>query len=124
MLIIQSAAKQPAMETEFFDIRFRVLNSKQHLRPYLSNKLLASFPFWTGGSVSEEDFVSLSKEADKFTLVSHLHWGLWGVIFSASSNIEFDYADYSRQRFRQYFLSKDGLLAGDPRLPGSYGSRS
>lgn len=64
------------------------------------------------------------KEADRFTLVSHLQWGLWGVIFSASSTIEFDYAEYSRQRFRQYFLSKDGLLDGDSRLPATYESRS
>jgi hypothetical protein len=64
------------------------------------------------------------KEVDRFTLVSHLHWALWGIIFSASSTIDFDYVDYARQRLRAYFMSKDGLLTADAQLPTLFASRT
>ena len=34
--------------------------------------------------------------------LSHLLWGLWGLIQSRNSEIDFDYVEYARQRLAEY----------------------
>ena len=48
-----------------------------------------------------EDLNSLRREADNCMVLSHLFWGLWGLIQAAHSSIEFDYFEYAMQRFDQ-----------------------
>jgi choline/ethanolamine kinase len=48
-----------------------------------------------------EDLNALRKEADYCMVLSHLFWGLWGLIQAAHSSIEFDYFEYALQRFDQ-----------------------
>lgn len=52
----------------------------------------------------------LAVDAEKYTLANHLFWGLWGIISAYVNNIEFDYMDYARQRFQQYWLKKTQIL--------------
>ncbi|XP_047307342.1 probable choline kinase 2 [Impatiens glandulifera] len=52
----------------------------------------------------------LVKDVEKFTVANHVFWGLWGIISASVSNIEFDFMEYARQRFRQYRLRKHQLL--------------
>ncbi|MCO5553527.1 hypothetical protein L7F22_007049 [Adiantum nelumboides] len=53
------------------------------------------------------------EEVECYTLVSHLHWGLWGILSATFSDIDFDYLEYARQRFQCYFCSKRSLLLED-----------
>ncbi|CAA0265381.1 unnamed protein product [Arabidopsis thaliana] len=58
----------------------------------------------SGEEPKEDDIKQLLKDAGKYTLASHLFWGLWGIISGYVNKIDFDYAEYSRQRFKQYWL--------------------
>ncbi|KAI9256931.1 kinase-like domain-containing protein [Sporodiniella umbellata] len=46
-------------------------------------------------NVTVED---LQKEVAMYTMVSHLSWGLWGLVQASQSEIDFDYFLYSTQR--------------------------
>ncbi|GJW27828.1 probable choline kinase 3 [Tanacetum coccineum] len=66
----------------------------------------------TGNEPSNEEVVQLIDDIEKYTLANHLFWGLWGIISDYVTNIDFDYMEYARQRFRQYWLRKPQLLKG------------
>ncbi|KAJ6998243.1 choline kinase 3 isoform X1 [Populus alba x Populus x berolinensis] len=66
-----------------------------------------------GKQPSEDEAVLLLHEVERYTLASHLFWGLWGIISGYVNKIDFDYMEYARQRFRQYWLRKKRLL-GSP----------
>ncbi|CAG8783197.1 16743_t:CDS:2 [Gigaspora margarita] len=46
-------------------------------------------------------------ECDAFALSSHVMWGLWGLIQSLQSNINFDYFEYAIQRLRLFRAQKN-----------------
>ncbi|XP_042498997.1 probable choline kinase 2 [Macadamia integrifolia] len=50
------------------------------------------------------------EDVEKYTLASHLLWGLWGIISDHVNEIDFNYMEYARQRFQQYWLRKSTLL--------------
>ncbi|AET02474.2 choline/ethanolamine kinase, putative [Medicago truncatula] len=37
-------------------------------------------------------------EIEKYTLASHLLWGLWGIVSEHVNKIDFDYKEYAKQR--------------------------
>ena len=43
----------------------------------------------------------LEKEVEVFFIATHLFWGIWSVLQSKFSPIEFDFLDYARMRLRQ-----------------------
>ncbi|KAK9048908.1 hypothetical protein SSX86_032125, partial [Deinandra increscens subsp. villosa] len=53
---------------------------------------------------------SILKEVEKYTLASHLLWGLWGVISEHVNEIDFDYMEYAKQRFAEYWFQKPKVL--------------
>lgn len=57
--------------------------------------------------VNSSEVEQLSDEVDFYRLASHIHWGLWGLISHYVNGIEFDYLEYARQRFNQFFLKDD-----------------
>ncbi|KAL7245819.1 hypothetical protein ACSBR2_001034 [Camellia fascicularis] len=63
-----------------------------------------------GNQPSDNEVDQLVHDTEKYTLANHLFWGLWGIISAYVNNIEFDYMDYARQRFEQYWLRKPRLL--------------
>ncbi|XP_019438839.1 PREDICTED: probable choline kinase 2 [Lupinus angustifolius] len=63
-----------------------------------------------GKKPSNIEVEQLVTAAEKYTLANHLFWGLWGVISSYVNTIDFDYKEYARQRFQQYWLKKPTLL--------------
>lgn len=67
----------------------------------------------TGGQLSDVEVEQLLQDIEKYTLASHLTWGLWGIISEHVNEIDFDYIEYARQRFDQYWLRKSDLL-GSP----------
>ncbi|KFK45108.1 hypothetical protein AALP_AA1G345500 [Arabis alpina] len=79
---------------------------EEERRRFIYNYLSSS-----GEEPREEDIKQLLEGAEKYTLASHLFWGLWGIISGYVNKIEFDYAEYSRQRFSEYWLRKPQLLS-------------
>lgn len=64
-----------------------------------------------GNKPREEEIQQLVNDAEKYCLANHLFWGLWGIISHYVNEIDFDYMEYARQRFRQYWLRKPLLLS-------------
>ncbi|XP_061345151.1 probable choline kinase 1 [Gastrolobium bilobum] len=71
------------------------------IRIYLSSE---------GKKASNAKVNRLVNASEKYTLASHVFWGLWGLISSYVNKIDFDYKEYARQRFQQYRLRKPTLL--------------
>lgn len=63
-----------------------------------------------GGMMSEKEVEQILKDIEKYTVASHIHWALWGIIAGRVNTIEFDYMEYARQRFQQYNLLKHSIL--------------
>lgn len=74
---------------------------KRFVRAYLTS---------SGENHTEEEVEQLVEDAEKYTLANHLFWGLWGIISGHINKIDFDYFEYAKQRFDQYWLRKSELL--------------
>ncbi|KAH6782448.1 Protein kinase superfamily protein [Perilla frutescens var. hirtella] len=59
---------------------------------------------------SEAAVNKLADDVEKYTLANHIFWGLWGLISAYVNHIDFDYKEYARQRFEQYWLRKAEIL--------------
>uniref|UniRef100_A0A2N9G512 Choline kinase N-terminal domain-containing protein n=1 Tax=Fagus sylvatica TaxID=28930 RepID=A0A2N9G512_FAGSY len=68
----------------------------------------------SGDEPSNIEVEQLLQDVEKYTLASHLVWGLWGIISEHVNEIDFDYMEYARQRFEQYWLRKPALLGSVP----------
>lgn len=77
---------------------------KRFVRLYLSS---------SGKEPSDVEVEQLVQDTEKYTLAGHLVWGLWGIISEHVNEIDFDYMEYARQRFEQYWLRKPILLGSD-----------
>eukprot|EP00897_Mesotaenium_endlicherianum_P001182 jgi/Mesen1/11064/ME000099S10495 len=62
------------------------------------------------GEVLEREVESLVADCEMYALLSHIHWGLWGIISAASSSIDFNFLEYSRQRFGKYWELRSAVL--------------
>ncbi|KAK1306783.1 hypothetical protein QJS10_CPA10g00554 [Acorus calamus] len=72
-----------------------------------------------GENPEDSEVEELVQDTEKYTLASHLLWGLWGIISEHVNEIDFDYMEYARQRFQQYWLRKPALLrSGTTPPPG------
>ncbi|XP_058188839.1 probable choline kinase 1 isoform X2 [Rhododendron vialii] len=68
------------------------------------------YSVYPGNQPSDNEVEQLMDDAEKHTLANHLFWGLWGIISSYVNHIDFDYMEYARQRFQQFWLRKPELL--------------
>ncbi|KAG6395846.1 hypothetical protein SASPL_141975 [Salvia splendens] len=64
----------------------------------------------SGKQPRDSEVKQLNQEVEKYTLASHLVWGLWGLISAHVNDIDFDYVEYARQRFRAYWAKKREVL--------------
>ncbi|KAM0918669.1 hypothetical protein ACQ4PT_008705 [Festuca glaucescens] len=65
----------------------------------------------SGENPSDTEVETLLDSIAKYTLASHLFWGLWGIISGhVNKNIDFEYKEYARQRFNQYWQTKPRIL--------------
>ncbi|CAK9133676.1 unnamed protein product [Ilex paraguariensis] len=64
----------------------------------------------SGDQPSDLKMEQFVQEVEKYTLANHLFWGLWGIISEHVNDIDFDYIEYARQRFQQYWSRKPELL--------------
>lgn len=70
-----------------------------------------------GSHPSDTQVEKLLNDVEKYTLANHLFWGSWGIISGYVNKIDFNYMEYARQRFRQYWLRKQELLASSGVFP-------
>ncbi|KAI3465431.1 hypothetical protein Pfo_022094 [Paulownia fortunei] len=63
-----------------------------------------------GHEPSDTTVEQLADDIEKYTLANHIFWGLWGIISAHVNHIDFDYMEYARQRFEQYWLRKPEIL--------------
>jgi len=56
--------------------------------------------------VTEEEVDDLLSQVKRFTLAAHLLWGIWALIQSRHSKIEFDFRQYALDRLDQYRKEK------------------
>ena len=61
---------------------------------------------YLGAVSSRADAAALASAAERYALASHLVWGLWGVVQSGCSSVEFDFMEYARQRFQEFHGGK------------------
>ncbi|KAI8320171.1 kinase-like protein [Martensiomyces pterosporus] len=59
---------------------------------------------------SPEVLEKMYEEVSLFQLASHYYWGVWALVQASISDIDFDYMDYAKSRFDQYFKVKAELL--------------
>ncbi|KAJ4960470.1 hypothetical protein NE237_020380 [Protea cynaroides] len=71
----------------------------------------------SGDRRSELEMEQLIQDIEKYSLASHLVWGLWAIISGHVNKIDFDYMEYARQRFQQYWLRKSSLLGSSGLQP-------
>ena len=62
----------------------------------------------------DDDVKSIMHEAHVFSLASHLHWALWGLIQGMTSQIEFDFFEYASQRMDRYVAMRDVVFKPEP----------
>ncbi|CAL9773026.1 unnamed protein product [Musa acuminata subsp. burmannicoides] len=67
----------------------------------------------SGEPLKDTEVEKMLQAIEKYALASHLLWGLWGVISEHVNEIDFEYMEYARQRFQQYWLMKPKLLGSE-----------
>ena len=62
-------------------------------------------------AIPESEAEHLYHEANQWSLVSHLLWGVWGLLQATHSSIDFDFIEYSNKRLGFYFDNRDAFVA-------------
>ncbi|XP_054723170.1 ethanolamine kinase 1-like [Uloborus diversus] len=61
--------------------------------------------------ITDRDVERLYVQVNKFALAAHLFWGVWALIQSAHSTLDFDFLGYAKERLDEYFARKDEFLS-------------
>ncbi|XP_074576509.1 putative choline kinase 2 [Curcuma longa] len=67
----------------------------------------------SGEKLIDTEVKKMLQLIEKYALASHLLWGLWGIISEHVNEIDFEYMEYARQRFQQYWLVKPQVLGSN-----------
>ncbi|VDI83332.1 ethanolamine kinase [Mytilus galloprovincialis] len=62
-------------------------------------------------AVTDEEVYKLYTQVNKCALAAHFFWGVWALIQSKYSTIDFDYLDYAIMKLNEYFARKEEFLA-------------
>ncbi|XP_063989243.1 ethanolamine kinase isoform X2 [Diachasmimorpha longicaudata] len=57
-------------------------------------------------NVSEDEVTKVYKQVEKFVLAAHFLWGCWAIVQYDNSSIDFDFLQFSADRFNEYFRRK------------------
>ncbi|XP_068170307.1 ethanolamine kinase 2 [Antennarius striatus] len=90
------------------DVNYSLYPSKELQRDWL----MAYLESWKRSSgrdaiVTEAEVTRLHVHACKFSLASNFLWGLWAILQSRYSSIDFDFHRYAAARLGHYFLKKE-----------------
>jgi ethanolamine kinase len=61
-------------------------------------------------TLTRERIEEFCVEVNKFTLASHLMWGIWSLVQAQSSQLEFDFVNYANVRFEEFFRNKERIF--------------
>lgn len=50
------------------------------------------------------------REANLYSLASHLYWASWAILQAKWSSIDFDYMEYATVRLDEYYKRKSGFI--------------
>lgn len=87
-----------------YDLAYERYPNKEDQREFFCYYLEA-----LGETPTEEKLHSMFVEVNKFALTSHFYWATWAVIQSKISNIDFDFLDYGRIRYNEYWKIKERM---------------
>ncbi|KAE8712006.1 putative choline kinase 2 [Hibiscus syriacus] len=73
-------------------------------------RFLRAYLHSSGKEPGDSEVQQLLQDVEKYTLASHLTWGVWGIISEHVNEIDFDYKEYAKQRFQQYWIRKPDML--------------
>jgi hypothetical protein len=76
-----------------------------HVEPLLPELLRRQDKAQDHARIKEE----LHTAAMAYVPISHLMWGLWGLIQAKTSNCDYDFVEYGRQRLDQYHITKPDM---------------
>lgn len=62
-------------------------------------------------AVTDEEVQKLYVQVNKCALAAHFFWGLWALIQSKYSKIDFNYFDYGIMKLKEYFARKEEFLS-------------
>lgn len=65
-------------------------------------------------NANEEAVAGLISEISCYYGLPGFYWGIWSMIQSEISNIDFNYAEYSEMRLEEYWVWKRAFLSGQP----------
>uniref|UniRef100_A0A3P9JK55 ethanolamine kinase n=1 Tax=Oryzias latipes TaxID=8090 RepID=A0A3P9JK55_ORYLA len=93
------------------DVDYSLYPSMELQRDWLT-AYLESYKHNTGrdGTVTEADVTQLYIQVCKFSLASNFFWGLWAILQSRFSSIDFDFQRYALMRLNYYFEKKEDFL--------------
>ncbi|KAK2842656.1 hypothetical protein Q5P01_012856 [Channa striata] len=94
------------------DVNYSLYPSQDLQRDWLT-AYLESYKQSTGCevTVTEAEVTQLYIQVCKFSLASNFFWGLWAVLQSHYSSIDFDFQRYAMARFNYYFEKKAEYFA-------------
>ena len=87
-----------------FECDYSVLPTRGTRRAFIE-EYVASYAKSSPLPDESQEFYSsrLSQEVDRFRGVPGLYWGIWALIQSTISHIDFDYPLYAQKRLKEYF---------------------
>ncbi|XP_065837291.1 ethanolamine kinase 1-like isoform X2 [Oscarella lobularis] len=124
IILNESAGKVSFIDYEYAGYNYRGFDIANHFCEFagindvdynlypdkdLQMKWLKAYLKETNGSESSLD--GLYVEVNKFALASHFFWGVWALIQTKYSEIDFDFLGYSIIRFTEYFRRKNEFLS-------------
>jgi ethanolamine kinase len=91
-----------------FDCDFSVLPTRAQRRDFIGHYIKAYYSYFPdqadkSAEELEQETEKLAKEVDVYRGVPGLYWGVWAIIQSMISQIDFDYAGYAEIRLGEYF---------------------
>ncbi|KAJ3094636.1 hypothetical protein HDU97_007740 [Phlyctochytrium planicorne] len=90
-----------------FDCQWDLYPSEAYQKRWLVWYLQTS----TNQEPSTEEVNQLYAEVNKYALAAHMFWGIWALVQSKISDLDFDYAGYAQLRFGEYSRRRDAFLA-------------
>ncbi|KAJ3207796.1 hypothetical protein HDU67_007208 [Dinochytrium kinnereticum] len=90
-----------------FDCDWGLYPSEAYQRVWLAGYLTSS----NGTEPAECEVSKLYAEVNKYALAAHMFWGIWALVQSQISDLDFDYAGYAQKRFSEYLCRKNQFFS-------------
>jgi ethanolamine kinase len=89
-----------------FDCDFNVLPTRKQRKDFLEH-YLRSYNSHLDRPFSQQELDELFEQVDEFRGVPGFYWGVWSLIQTLISQIDFDYASYAQVRLGEYWAWKE-----------------